>query len=101
MVGFSKNVATKADLYNLLGLYPEQTKSWLQDQLTAKERWITIRQLEPEEEYTEDDTHRIASIENEEGVVIQRYAEEYMVDPNWYCYRIGLTDGEINTILGE
>lgn len=117
MQGFPKTVGTKQDLLNLLELYPAETKSWLQDQLTARERWLTDKKLylagdtyldeenveqtyESDEPYIEDETHRIAEAKDENDVVTQRYQEVYGVDPNWYVSaRLGTSYEDVVAIL--
>lgn len=117
MVGFSKHINTKQDLLNLLNDYPAETKQWLRDQLTARERWLTDKKLylagdtyldennveqtyESDEPYIEDETHRVAEAKDENDVVVQRYQEVYGVDENWYVSaKLGTSYEDVVAIL--
>ena len=122
MQGFSKWINTRQDFNNLLADYPEETKQWLRDQLTARERWLTERNLyiagqtyqemmgdelvekvyESDEPYIEDETHRIQEMKDENDVVITRVQEVWGVDPQWFpAARLGLEYSYIMEILGE
>lgn len=122
MLGVPKFLNTRFDWEVMLSEFPDEAKQWLRDQLTARERWLTEKNLylagqtyqevegeeliektyESDEPYIEDETHRIQEMKDENDVVIGRVQEVWGVDPQWYVSaRLNLSIEEVNEILGE
>jgi len=102
MVGFPKHLNTKADVEYCLKEYPAEAKKHLQGLLDTKEGWITTAKLAEGKEGVTDATHRIAEITDDvTKAVIERYQEEYMVDPNGPIFKLGLTVKEVEDMVGR
>ena len=56
MRGFPKYINTKADLDNLINLYPQETKDYVQTLIDTKDNWFPIELIG---DGLEDDTHKI------------------------------------------
>jgi hypothetical protein len=112
MIGFSIP-NTRADVMNNLEIAPDETLAYLRQLYDNRKVWWTVKQLYNEgdtyldeegveqtrtedETYAEDETHRILS--NEDSP--ERYAQEYITDPNWYCSKkLGLDEAEVAALL--
>ena len=92
MRGYPKHLNSKADVDYCLEHYPTETKKQLQGLLDKKEAWITTAKLADKEKGVTDDTHRIVEIKDDKTQeVIERYQEEFKVDPKSQIFSLGLT----------
>ena len=120
MVGPTKHFNTRQDLMNMLELYPEQTKQWLQDQYDNRFIWYTVKPSlymagdeyteivdgEPvtmtrteDEPWEESETSQVVEMTDEEGNVTGRSGLTYMVDPNHFVTSRLLSWDEVVAIL--
>jgi hypothetical protein len=99
MRGFPKRFNTRQDVLNALADYPEQTREQLQRMLDNRFNWFITAALATGEAGVEDDTHRVREDTDDEGVVIDRYQEEYREDPNAQLFRLGLTVTEAEQMV--
>lgn len=118
MRGFSIP-STKQDVINNLVIAPDETKQYLKLLVDNRFVWWTVKKLynagdtyldednveqtyTEDETYIEDDTHRILISEDMDGNSTERYAQEWIEDPNWFASkRLGLSYQECMEIIGE
>ena len=93
MKGFPKFINTRKDVENLLQLYPERTKKYLQNALAEYEGWVSIVSQDNKEGLVEDKLNKIIELEGEDGV-ITFVQQKYMVVPGITLDRLGITKEE-------
>lgn len=95
MKGFPKFVNNRADLDALAGLYPSETRAFIQDILEFKDVWMSTGQLADGDDGVTDDTHKVVEVKDQAGVVTARYQYELVEDltPNGPIRRFGFADG--------
>lgn len=89
MKGFPKHLNTKSDVLFTLERFPDQTKSYLQQLVDAKDQWMTIGTLAADDPGIEDATHRVLEMTDDAGNVTDRYQQELQEDPNGPIFRLG------------
>lgn len=99
MRGFPKHLNSKQDFYNLINIYPKQTKEEAQKLLDNRIGWITTERLKDTKTGMINDTHRIDEIKDEEGNIVERYQVEYKEDPNARMFQLGFTVAEVEAII--
>lgn len=112
MRGFPKytDIATKYDVDNLKGLFPKETKKFLESLMKDRFIWVTTGDLlETKDAGITDDTHRVIEVfetepdpnnENEMIQVLKGYAQqEYIEDSNARVFRMGYTLEEIELLI--
>lgn len=82
MRGFPKYINTKADLKNLIDMYPVETKQFVQTLIDTKDNWFPIELIG---EGIGDDTHKIY-VDPETQEKTQYELKE---DPNGTLFRLG------------
>ncbi|MFA7175254.1 MAG: hypothetical protein WC340_17910 [Kiritimatiellia bacterium] len=98
MIGFPKHLNCKQDFYNLLDEYPDQVADRAGLLLASRTGWVTVGKLAEDDLGITDDTHRVAEITDDDDVVIERYQEQYMEDPNAEMFRLGFTVEELEAM---
>lgn len=82
MKGFPKYINTKADLDNLINLYPQETKQYVQTLINTKDNWFPIELIG---DGLTDDTHKVyVDPETQE-----KTQYELREDPNGPLFRLG------------
>lgn len=99
MKGFPKHLNSKQDFYNLISIYPDQTKKEAQKLLDNRIGWITIGKINEGEAGLVDNTHKIDEIKDEEDNIIEKYQSEYKEDPNARIFQLGFTVEEVEAII--
>lgn len=99
MKGFPKTIQTKQDVMNLLGDYPERTKTFLQSILDGRFSWVTTGTLDTAEQGIEDETHRVLELNDEEAQSATILQQEWQVRPNAKLFRMGFTPEEVEGLL--
>lgn len=99
MKGFPKFVNTMQDLHHLASDFPAETKAYLEDILTTKDHWFTVKELGPNDVEVEDSTHRVLKQETNtpvEGAApeVHYYYQELREDPNGALYRLGFDNSQ-------
>ena len=82
MRGFPKYINTKADLENLIGLYPQETKQYIQTLIDTKDNWFPTELID---EGLEDETHKIYV----DPETKEKTQYELREDPNGPLFRLG------------
>jgi hypothetical protein len=100
MKGFPKHFNIKQDVLNCLLQYPEETKGFIKRCFDERQNWITTSKLDLLDAGVTDATHRISECKDDAtGVVVERYQEEFMDDPNCQLFRLGFTVEEAQNLL--
>lgn len=99
MKGFPRHLNTKQDYVNLLPTYPERTRAELQRLLDERIAWVTTERLADEDEGLTDETHRVNTIEDDNGNVVERYQEQYMENPAAEIFRVGFSVAEVEDLI--
>lgn len=100
MRGFPKRINTKQDVYNLLEIYPKETKAYLSDLITTKalNYWIPTGSVDSIEAGITDETHKVMESNNVDGTT--SYTQyEYVSNPDAFIYRLGFTLTEVEDII--
>ena len=102
MRGFPKHLNTRFDVEYCLKYYPEETKTYLAQELTQVKNWLMTRKLKKGEAGITDKTHKVVEIEDlTTGKVAERYQYEYKDDPNCWLFRLGFTAKEAKKLLSR
>ncbi len=94
MRGFPKHINTKQDVENLLELYPEETKAFLQECIDQSENWVDPVKLEAEDTGTEDATHCVRIDDNGD-----RYQLTWAFDTGCKLARLGISVAEAEAMI--
>lgn len=90
MRGFPKYINDKQDVLNLLPMFPEQTKTYLQSLVDTKDSWFNTGSIPLADKGITDATHKVVeNTEQETGTVTDKYQFELMEDPNGTIFRLG------------
>lgn len=91
MKGFPKYINTRADLENLKGDFPDETRAFMQDIYDYRMQWISTGKLEADEPGVNiDNEFKVVENDNtEHGGTVERYQYEFMEDPNGTIFRLG------------
>jgi len=100
MRGFPRHINTKADIENLLPLYPEETKAHVQRLLEGRETWQESKVLADKELGVEDATHQVVEREEEAGKTVKVQMEK-REDPRCRLYQLGLSKEEAEGIVSR
>ena len=97
MQNFPKFINTKADILNLIKIFPEKTKTYLQNCIDGYKNFIPVAEYNNEEDCIKDDTHDYVATESE-GIVkyIQR---EFKVVPGNDLDRLSITIEEAKSLI--
>lgn len=101
MKGFPKHFNTKADVLYSLDRFPDETRAYLQRLLDEKDQWLTVAKLADGDAGTTDATHRVLEVTDGDGVVTERYQQEFREDPNGPIFRLGFASSDDVTVLVE
>lgn len=100
MNGFPKHINTRADVENLLQLYPDKMKAQLRAWLESRFAWLPEGKLAEGEPGIVDDLHRVIEIKDDmTSVTKERYQEALQEDPNCYLFRLGISVQEAEAML--
>lgn len=100
MKGFPKTINNKNDVSYLMSEFPVETKAYLQTILDNKDQWLMTSKLEADDAGTNDDTHKVEEVTDQDDVVTERYQYELMEDTNGELYRLGYANaGEVESLL--
>jgi hypothetical protein len=101
MIGTPKHLNTRYDWLLFISEFPETNwRPRLERLYDDRMGWLTTGKLAEAETGVTDDTHRVVEIKDESGVVVERYQDQYMLDPNCALLRADLTVAEIEEWLG-
>lgn len=100
MRGYPKHINTRADLEEALRIDDARAKSWLREALDNREGWRTVARLDDPAEGVEDETHRIISVDSEDGGVAEQYQEDWGPLPGNVIDRLGLSVAEAEELAG-
>lgn len=84
MKGFPKYNNTKTDLDNLINLYPQETKQYVQTLIDTKDNWFPVDIIG---DGLVDDTHKVY----EDPETKEKTQYELREDPNGPLFRLGFT----------
>lgn len=101
MRGFPKRFNTRQDVLNTLADYPQETADHLRQMLGNRFNWFITGELAEGETGVNDDTHRVREDTDDEGLVTDRYQEEWREDPRAQLFRLGLTVAEAEQLIQE
>lgn len=107
MRGFPKRLATKQDVINCMGLFPQQTAQTLRQLLESRFVWQHTAELSDTDEGVTDETHcvRVEDVTDtdKDGNPSSRkvrYQCERVESPKAELFRIGLTVEEAERMAG-
>lgn len=110
---------TKDDVINNLAVDPDKTKEFIRTIYEQRHSWLPIKTLgltgheyvdengdiqtyQSDEEFEiEDGVTRIVELKDEIGNIVNRTVEEYKLDPNCRLLKLGISDNDIDIILGQ
>lgn len=108
MRGFPRytDIATKHDVNNLKGIFPNETKTFLETLRDDRFVWIDSGVLQTESEGLTDDTHRVTEVQTNPTTEGEEPTKELhqltlVEDKNARVYRMGYTLNEINELIEE
>lgn len=93
MRGFPKTISTKKDIQNLLPLYPEETREYLQKLLDTRFIWRSTGAIAEGTAGVQDATHRVMRTENG----LEQF--ELVEDENAKIFRLEFTVSEVEEML--
>lgn len=93
MRGFPKTISTKNDIQNLLPLYPEETREYLQKLLDTRFIWRSTGAIAEGTAGVQDATHRVMRTENG----LEQF--ELVEDENAKIFRLEFTVSEVEEML--
>ena len=93
MRGFPRTISTKNDIQNLLQLYPDETREYLQKLLDTRFVWRSTGAITEGTAGVQDATHRV--MRTESG--LEQF--ELVEDANAKIFRIGFTVSEVEEML--
>ena len=100
MKGFPKFFNTKEDVLHALDLFPEQTRTYLQELIDTRYQWLIESKLSLDDLGVTDDTHKVVENKNQETEEItERYQYVLAEDPNCFLFRLGFSVAEAETIV--
>jgi len=101
MRGFPKRFNTRQDVLNTLADYPQETAGHLRRMIDERFNWFITGELAEGEAGRSDDTHRVREDRDDNGVVTERYQEEWREDPRAQLFRLGLTVADAEQMIEE
>ena len=99
MRGIAKWFNTEEDIINCMAVDEEATKARLRELLDGRFAWFPDKVLKKGAAGLEDDTHKVVTMQAENGGVEERWQYELREDSNAWIFRIGLTVEKINELL--
>ncbi len=103
MRGFPKytDIATKYDVENLKGIFPKETKKFLETLKNDRFIWICTNILGENETGITDATHKVVETKEttEENSAIIRQQLELQEDPNARIFRMGYTLEQVDELI--
>ncbi len=93
MRGFPKTISTKNDIQNLLQLFPNETREYLQKLLDARFVWRSTGAITEGAAGVQNATHRV--MRNESG--LEQF--ELVEDQNAKIFRVGFSVAEVEEML--
>lgn len=96
MRGFPKYINTRADLENLKGDFPDETRAFMQDIYDHRMQWIITGKLDVDEPGVNiDNEFKVVENDNtEHGGGVERYQYKFMEDPNGTIFRLGFASSD-------
>ena len=96
---FPKHINTRQDIENLLVLFPDKTKAYLQGCIDGRENFVPIAHYDTEAECISDETHDYVVSEGMDGVSYTQ--REYKVVPGNELDRLGISVEEAREYIRE
>lgn len=100
MKGMPKTWNSKKDVMYCFDYWPNQTKEALQKFIDNRMEWLIDHKMTDTETGTEDDTHKVAKVTDEDDNVTERYQMVLQEDPNAKIFRLGFTIREATDLVG-
>ena len=98
MKGFPKSINTRKDVLNLLPIYPEETRLFLETALASSTGWFTTGRIDSVKDGIEDEKHGIINITTSDGQE-EFYQEEFGALPNSTLKRLGMTIDDAEELM--
>lgn len=102
MRGFPKynDITTRKDVENLLLLYPNETKTFLEELILDIYKWETSEAIINPEEGIEDEMHQLTPVQEDNKII--GYRQQTLVeDENSRLYRLGYTLEEATELVNS
>lgn len=99
MRGVAKWFNTEQDIINCMAVDKEATKARLRELLDGRFAWFPDKVLKKGAAGIEDDTHKVVTMQADNGGIEERWQYDLREDPNAWIFRIGLTVEKINELL--
>ena len=99
MRGVSKWFNTEQDIINCMAVDAEETKAKLRELLDGRFAWFPVKKLANTAPGVEDETHKVVTMQAQDGGKEERWQYELREDQNAWLFRIGLTVEKINSYL--
>lgn len=107
MRGFPKytDISTKKDVENLMGIFPKETKQFLESLYRDRFVWEDRGVVAEDETGIEDDTHKTVLVtlpQNEETLeepIVEKHQLELVEDKNARVYRMGYTLEQVEEMI--
>jgi len=96
MLEFPKYINTKQDIFNLYQLYPEETKTYLQNLMENRYIWQAVGPVPDGETGIVDDNHMVIDGGGEDGST--KIQMEKVEDQNCRLFRLGFTVEEASQL---
>lgn len=102
MVGFPKWLNTKEDYLYVREHFPrEQWEPVFRALLDERMQWLNVGLLESEADGITDETHKVITVDGDNGALKQYYQYEYKEDRNCRLFRLGFTVEEVKNIVSN
>ena len=99
MRGVAKWFNTEQDIINCMAVDKEATKARLRELLDGRFAWFPDKVLKKGAAGIEDDTHKVITMQADNGGIEEHWQYKLREDPNAWIFRIGLTVEKINKLL--